>query len=300
MNKPEDMDFYYRAEVYSLGDICCSSREEYVYPKYRIYSSGSGTFKTWTETMAYIKNMVSEDAENCQIHHFRVRSVRFGATCHSAKDLWIFDAKGNQLNGPLAISPGDLVETVNLTHHDKFVTLGIVFRKDKNGYLIANTPNSLPVSVDEFDIMPLRFPVSEDLRAYFQICRDTVDLHKPWEFDPLKYHWIGSDGFARLSVSIVVDPETLVPHLHIADKNCTFVVNLRLDRPEYLDKPEPSDRLQPYQVRELVEYLNENIYGKTRWWYMLRRFWEWYDDYNLNIPLDFPLPDYTCLIHPLN
>lgn len=296
MTKPYDTEFFYLLEVYSLGQICCSGDGEYAYPKYHITRSDSCIFKTWSDVMAYLKSKATEDAEYREIHHFRLRKEAFGPVRCSDDRLWLFDSNGNQLNGMNSFSFGDLVETININLRKQYVSLGIVVGKNQNGYLVADKLSSQPVRVAECNLMPLRFPVSEDLSAYFQRCHDTMtEFNRPAVKEPFNY---GFDlgGFAELLICIDVDPDTLTPHLHIVDKNCRFVVNLRLDRPEYFDKPEPSDRLQPYQVKELVDYLNENIYGKTRWWYMLRRFWEWYDDYNLNIPLDFPLPDYTELI----
>lgn len=297
MIKSEEAEFYYRVETYSLGQICCSCDGEYAYPKYHIIRSDLYIFKTWSDVMAYIKSKAAEDAEYREIHHFRLRREAFGPVRCSDERLWLFDSKGNQFNGMNSFSFGDLVETINIDLKEQYVSLGIVVGKKQNGYLIANKPNAQAVSVAAHNIMPLRFPVSDNLKVYFKNCHDTVVESKiPAALEPFKYGF-DMGCFGQLNVCIDVDPETLTPHLHIVNRNCRFVVNLRIDRPEYFDKPKHSDCLQPYQIRELVEYLNENIYGKTRWWYMLRRFWEWHDDYNLNIPLDFPLPDYTELIN---
>lgn len=171
MIKSEEAEFYYRVETYLLGQICCSGGGEYAYPKYHISHSDSCIFKTWSDVMAYIKSKAAEDAEYREIHHFRVQKERFGGAYYSGEELWIFDDKGNQLNGMHSFSSGDLVETININLKEQYVSLGIVVGKNQNGYLVADKPNSQPVSVTECNLMPLRFPVSEDLRAYFKFVK---------------------------------------------------------------------------------------------------------------------------------
>lgn len=87
------------------------------------------------------------------------------------------------------------------------------------------------------------------------------------------------------------------PHLHISAFDCTFLVSLRLDRPEYYPHEDNfTDMLNKRQKELLIEELTEVKYGRTRWWYILRKWNAWHDDKpKLQLPLDMPLPDYRLL-----
>lgn len=315
-NTINQMEYLYRVDKYEYGQISCSGDAENAYPKYNLSHSASNLFRTWEDSMRHIQQEINEDKEYGDIHHFIVKRLELGKSPDWGDMVWLIDSKGNQLDCSLFGSDyenaeeqprferRDIVEIITINKKEQSVSLGVVVKtppeyspiQDEGCYLVATAPGVRPEKVESISLMKPHFPISDDLRDYFQKCFETVSYDKkPAEDSPFPYGF-ALGGFGELEVCIDVDPITETPHLHIVDKNCKFVVNLRLDKPEYFGDIKTSDILQDYQIHELMDYLYENINGKTRWWYMLRRFWEWYDDYNLNIPLDTPIPDYRKLI----
>lgn len=290
--------YLYRVDQYNYGQLCCVDGSEDVNPKYQLSFYDSKIYVTWEDAMAHIRQSVDEDVEIPDIHHFIVKKVEIGGSPNWGVEQWVFDNHGTMLN-PI-YQPGDIVEIITNNLKEKCAALGIVVKEPVDYevyYLVATAPGVKPEKLETFSLMPPQFPISDSLRKYFRQCFDTVNEdYEPTETSPVEYGF-GLAGFGELAVCIDVDRANKEPHLHIVDKHCRFVVNLRLDRPEYFSDNAPSAKLQPYQILELMEHLTENINGKTRWWYMLRRFEEWYDDYNINLSLDSPLPDYTQLIH---
>lgn len=311
-NIDDSKEYLYRVDKYEYGQISCSGEGENAYPKYNLSHSASVISKTWEDALDYVKQEVLEDRGYGDLHHFIVKRLKFGGSPDWGDTVWLIDNKGNIIDHSLIGRPnehlrfrqGDIVETVTINLKEKSVSLAVIVKeplayplhRDDDCYLIARKTGAKPEKAESIKLMKPRFPISNDLKEYFQKCLETVDYDQKSTKETQFPYGFALGGFGLLEVCLDVDPITETPHLHIVDKNCKFVVNLRIDRPEYFTEDATSDTLQDYQINELMDYLTENINGKTRWWYMLRRFWEWYDDYNLNIPLDTPLPDYHKLI----
>lgn len=148
-------------------------------------------------------------------------------------------------------------------------------------------------------MMKPRFPIDENLRAYFfKCCFEPEDLKDdiPQSTGPDMGYDILHE-ICGLSLYIHHDKRTEFPHLHISNFDRSFLVSLRLDRPDYYPHEGTfTDKLTGNQARLLMGMLTEVRHGKTEWWYLLRKWNDWNDDApDLQLPLDLPLPDYTKL-----
>ena len=152
-------------------------------------------------------------------------------------------------------------------------------------------------------LMKLRFPIPDDIRKeletwYEMVKKETGEEKDPHESyprmkkDDMKCGYsVGEFGELRLYIHFPDDSSN--PLILIKD-GYGLKVSLQIDRSEYADFENFTDRLSAYQINALQDYLEVWEQGKTKWWYILRDWNE--DDDNPPIPLDTPIPDYTKLI----
>lgn len=306
MNQQEE--YYYQVTEFVLGQISCYD-ETYAYPKYHITCNAKVVFRTLDDAEGWMADRATDEEWQSELHHFIVEQRRYGEPYGRGLPKWLCDRIGKRMDctischidHPITLKPrfkrGDVIELITVNLKVQSASLAIVVDvPERDTYLVADTIGAKPKKVSYIDVMPTRYPISNNLKEYLHKSLETVS-----ENDAEHHHEYIEQGFSlgefgTLTVCLDVEPETLMPHLHICDKDDRLMVSLRLDRPEYF----PHDgrftsRLQKWQKQALVEYLTQIDCGKPRWWYMLRRFREWYDDHNLNLSPDMPLPDYTKL-----
>ena len=157
--------------------------------------------------------------------------------------------------------------------------------------------------ISPLDLMKPRFPIPDDLRKelgtwYEMVKKETGEEKDPHEGylrmkkDNLKCgDRVGEFGELRLYFYF---PDNSTNPLILIKDGYGLKVSLHIDKPEYADYEDFTDRLSVSQINALQDYLEDWEQGKTKWWYILR---EWnQDDDNTPIPLDTPLPDYTKLL----
>lgn len=157
--------------------------------------------------------------------------------------------------------------------------------------------------VGALQLLKPRFPIPEDIKAdmltWNERCTEENDDLPPLsdEYRENRQQEEGeyAEKFYTLNIFIHFDPDTHEPHLHIND-HYGLKVGLHIDRPEYYDHDEYTDRLTDNQLRSLQHRLSGIEQGKSRWWYMLRDWNEDNDNPDLVLPLDTPIPNYTKLI----
>lgn len=163
--------------------------------------------------------------------------------------------------------------------------------------------------VSPLNMMKPRFPILGDLREYFRKCcfepEDDDEPESPEDNEspePSGQHPnmdfdVDLEEFYGLRLYIHHDADTEFPHFHICGFDNSLLVSLRLDRPEYYPHEGCfNDTLTDRQKELIMEDLTEVEYGRTRWWYMLRKWNGWHKDKpELQLLLDMPLPDYTKL-----
>lgn len=181
---------------------------------------------------------------------------------------------------------------------DKTFPYYILDESDFSATVVTGPDYSFHEHVNPLFMMKPRFPVTDELREYFRRC-----CFEPKEYDeatPRERLQMGYDivhSLYGLDLYIHHDNDTEFPHLHLSGFDDTFLVSLRLDRPEYYPhEGNFNDRLTDRQKQLLMEELTEMECGRTRWWYILRKWNDWHDDEpRLQLPLDTSLPDYTRL-----
>ena len=185
---------------------------------------------------------------------------------------------------------GDIVEVVC---HDE-VTLGVVAAdgptvdwfwgiynrsKDKYGYAADDTDDCYYVldgpgyvyhsHLNSLSLMPLSMPLDDDIRDYFMHClecadkEDFRDKYKP-EFlniNDLKY-------IGRTRLSIVYDLKSQRHRLQLvskfADDKAVKIVS--------------SEETDPQQLERINQWLSVVMYGRSRLWYLIRDYNEYYDE----------------------
>lgn len=155
--------------------------------------------------------------------------------------------------------------------------------------------------VSPLSLMKPRFPIPPDLEADMKTWLETANNEdndfKPNEYTKERQLEKGNyiNDFYSIDVLLYYDYDNAIPLLHVNDyyglKAC-----LRIDKAEYYDHDDYTDRLTEGQIKALQSCLEMQDNGKSRWWYFLR---DWNEDSdNPTIPIDTPLPDYTNLIKP--
>lgn len=306
MNQQEE--YYYQMTKFVLGQISCYD-ETYAYPKYHITCDAKVVFRTLDDAEDWMDDRATDEEWQPELHHFIVEQRRYGEPYGRGLPKWLYDRNGKRMDCTISrhigntitfkprFKKGDIVELITVNLKEQTASIAIVVdAPERDTYLIADSIGAKPRKVSCVDVMPTRYPISDNLKKYLHKCLETANDDNSERHQECIEHGFGLGEFGALIVSLDVEPETLVPHLHISDKDDRLMVSLQLDRPEYFPhEGRFTARLQKWQKQALMEYLMQNDCGKPRWWYMLRRFREWYDDHNLNLSPDLPLPDYTKL-----
>lgn len=84
--------------------------------------------------------------------------------------------------------------------------------------------------------------------------------------------------------------DTHTPLLHLHNRDDSFHTRLRTDCAEYFQQTDM--RLTNREKTAVAEFLAYVEFGRSRWWYLLRAFLEWHNDYDIQLPLDSPMPNY--------
>lgn len=148
-------------------------------------------------------------------------------------------------------------------------------------------------------LMKPRFPIPSDLEAEIKSWVAIAEA-PPKDEEPLgskNHHAKGEyiDDFYNLKITIHFGEDAPVPHIHIYDL-FGLDIKLRIDRPEYFKEGNADNqRLTGNQKEALMDYLEEVDCGRTKWWYMLRKYNYFIDDSKYQIPLTIPLPNYRLL-----
>lgn len=159
--------------------------------------------------------------------------------------------------------------------------------------------------VGALQLLKPRFPIPEDILEEMQTwnerCKNEDDSEwlkagEPFREERKKEKGDELGEFYELTIYLHFDEDTKKPHLHIND-HYGMRVALRIDRPAYYDHKDYTGRLTNNQVQDLNRYLSQKDLGKSRWWYMLRKWNELNDDSDLILSLDTPLPNYLELLN---
>ncbi len=159
--------------------------------------------------------------------------------------------------------------------------------------------------VGALQLLKPRFPIPEDILedmlTWNERCNneeETEWLKSVESFRAERQKEKGEElgEFYRLTIYLHFDEETKTPHLHIND-HYGLKVALRIDSPEYYDHDDYTGKLTKGQILNLQSYLTSSDIGKTRWWYILRKWNESNDDADLMLSLDTPIPNYLELIN---
>ncbi len=158
--------------------------------------------------------------------------------------------------------------------------------------------------VGALQLLKPRFPIPADIMAEMQTWneRSKIDEDSLWlksrdSYRADRRQERGSEAgeFYELKIYLHFDEDNKPPHLHIND-HYGLKVALYIDRPEYYDHDGYMGRLTNNQIIDLQAYLTSPVFGKTRWWYMLRKWNESNDDEDLMLSLDTPMPNYVELL----
>ena len=159
--------------------------------------------------------------------------------------------------------------------------------------------------VGALQLLKPRFTIPEDIladmRTWNERCKNEEDpdwliSREPYIAERKKEKGTEVGEFYSLSLYIDFDEKNGLPHLHINDLY-GLKVALRIDCPAYYDHEDYTGRLSNNQIIDLQSYLTRTNLGKSRWWYILRKWNEENDKPNLILPLYTPLPDYLSLIN---
>ena len=161
--------------------------------------------------------------------------------------------------------------------------------------------------VGALQLMKPRFPIPkdilEDMLTWNERCKsedesEWLKTQEPRMGERQKENGECIGEFYEMNIHLHFDDNDKYPHLHINDFY-GLRVGLRIDRPEYYDHDDYTERLTPNQIKSLYAYLSSRDLEKTRWWYILRKWNDDNDNPKHTISLDTPLPNYLELINKL-
>lgn len=191
-----------------------------------------------------------------------------------------------------------------ITRDDKY---GFFYRLDfsDDSAIVLDGPNYYCHDhVGALQLLKPRFPIPEDILVDMQTwnerCKNEDDSEwlkagEPFREERQKEKGKELGEFYGLTIYLHFDEVTKIPHLHINDYY-GLKAALHVDRPAYYDHDGYTGRLTNNQIQDLNRDLTHKNLGKTRWWYMLRKWNESNEDDNLILSLDTPLPNYLELL----
>ncbi|MDE7136195.1 MAG: hypothetical protein K2N91_06140 [Muribaculaceae bacterium] len=159
--------------------------------------------------------------------------------------------------------------------------------------------------IGALQLLKPRFPIPKeilsDMRTWNERCKNEDDSEwlkymEPHRTERQKEKGEDFGQFYEMNLYLHWDKNNRNPHLHINDLY-GLKVGLHIDRPEYYDHANYIGRLTANQIKNLYSYLTHTELGKTRWWYMLRKWNENNDNPSQAISLDTPMPNYLELIN---
>lgn len=164
-------------------------------------------------------------------------------------------------------------------------------------YLIDGPGHEYHAHVSPLAIMKPRFPIPKDIESEMKGWLEIMENQKYEPEDSVEQKSIGEKmgDFYQLSFHIQLANDGK-PHIHISD-GYGMEVALRIDAPEYYPHEGSfTDKLSDGQIEAMMEWLEDVECCRTKWWYLLREWNDWYDDEpEKQIPLTTPLPDYRLL-----
>lgn len=159
--------------------------------------------------------------------------------------------------------------------------------------------------VGALQLLKPRFPIPEDIFAEMMTWNkrseneddsEWLKNQEPRRAERNKENGMAVGEFYSLNLYLDFDENNGLPHLHINDQY-GLKVALRIDCPEYYDHGDYTGRLSHNQIKDLQSYLTLTNLGKSRWWYILRKWNEDNDNPEHILPLDTTLPNYYELIN---
>lgn len=157
--------------------------------------------------------------------------------------------------------------------------------------------------VGALQLLKPRFPIPEDIledmQTWNERCKNEDDSEWLKAGDPFREERQKEKGnelgeFYGLRIYLHFDEIAKTPHIHIND-HYGFKTALHIDSPAYYDHDGYTGRFTDNQIQALYRYLTLKNFGKTRWWYMLRKWNESNENDNLTLSLDAPMPNYLEL-----
>lgn len=102
---------------------------------------------------------------------------------------------------------------------------------------------------------------------------------------------------SKLTIIIRMNDPGNIPHFHIVDKTTLgskFHTCIKIETAEYFHHTGKEDTLNSKQRKLLVNYLSSSIKNGLSAWEYLVMTWN-FNNSNMNIDEDLPMPDYTKL-----
>lgn len=324
-----DENCVYRLRVKTYGQISCYD-EAMAYPKFAMSNYCDLLYRSLEDAKAAFDKMM-EDGSREDLCYFTVTQIELGDSLNLERAVWLFDGNSQLLDYSVKgryfgrtperarFRKGDIVEVITDNLRERFISLAVVvdtppsseecwklfnesIRTDKgyslascdDCYTVADTPACRPKKVQSVCLLPARFPIDDTLKEYFNQCLDSVSNGDDTDIECKACIDCEDLGIvAGLHVYIDADAETHTPLLNLHSRGDSFQTSLRIDCASYYRQSD--DRLASWQKYALADFLETMEYGRTRWWYLIRSFLEWPTDYDIQLPLDTPIPDYRQL-----
>lgn len=316
----------YRLTHFVYNQISCCDGSD-AYPKYQITEYAVNLYKTRDDAEEYIKNVVSNRELQQEVNHFTVEQLSLGGSTSAIGGTWLYDNYGTLIDYSVSgrfygrtpertrFNRGDIVEVITNNLREKKVTLAIVVyappsiehchelfndvlasgdgypltTHEDDCYMVADSLHASPFNVASIQIMVPRFEIAENLRCYLQDCLKTANINTFVALHPQPPY----NMFGQMAVCICHDSAKDQPYVEIFDKNNQQLTRLCIDKPQYLS--EEDIRLSNREKESLMQLLTTVDCGRTMWWYIIRRFIEWNNDYRIELPCSTPMPDYMLL-----
>ena len=304
-------EWIYKLTHYWMGN-------EASYPAFGL-STDEYFFRAYDDVERFIKHNLKNIARDwCKSYAFRIDQIPTGEVCHHTGAGWLYDAEGDLIDYTVTtmtgapyqtcffgrpaermrFKKGDIVEVVDgdtvklavvaddgpsIEYFWELYQRGSVHHADASDdcyYLIDGPGFSHHIHINSLAMMKPRFPISDDVKEFFNYCLEHADDNDCRErYQVESFYPRHLDTVATIDVRIVYDNEEKRHRLKVEDFRNGEITLYIIDRSI---------------IEHYAWWLDEVQGGKSRLWYIIRDWNENYRDED-NEPYlspDTPLEDF--------